>query len=177
MALNLDDKKAIVAEVNETAGNALSLVIADARGVNVTDMTALRAKAREQKIDLRVVRNTLAKRAFEGTDFACVADALTGPSLFGFSMEDPGAAARLFKEFAKSNDKFEIKALSVSGQLLDKSQVDMLANLPTLEQALGQLVSVMIAPVTKLVRTFNEVPTKVTRVVAAVRDQKQQEAA
>ncbi|MEZ5529244.1 MAG: 50S ribosomal protein L10 [Porticoccaceae bacterium] len=176
MALNLEDKKAIVAEVNETAGNALSLVIADARGVNVTDMTALRAKARAQNIDLRVVRNTLAKRAFEGTDFECVADVLSGPSLFGFSMEDPGAAARLFKEFAKTNDKFEIKALSVSGQLLDKGQVDVLANLPTLHQALGQLASVMIAPVTKLVRTFNEVPTKVTRVVAAVRDQKQQAA-
>lgn len=176
MALNLEDKKAIVAEVNETAGNALSLVIADARGVNVTDMTELRAKAREQKIDLRVVRNTLAKRAFEGTDFECVSDVLTGPSLFGFSMEDPGAAARLFKEFAKTNDKFEIKALSVSGQLLDKAQVDVLANLPTLEQALGQLASVMIAPVSKLVRTLNDVPSKVTRVVAAVRDQKQEAA-
>lgn len=177
MALNLEDKKAIVAEVNGTAANALSLVIADARGVNVTDMTALRAKAREEKVDLRVVRNTLAKRAFEGTEFECVTDALTGPSLFGFSMEDPGAAARLFKDFAKENENFEVKALSVSGQLLAKEQIDVLAKLPTLEQALGQLASVMIAPVTKLVRTFNEVPSKVTRVVAAVKDQKQSEAA
>jgi len=177
VALNLEDKKAIVAEVSGTAANALSLVIADARGVNVTDMTALRAKAREDKVDLRVVRNTLAKRAFEGTEFECVADTLTGPSLFGFSMEDPGAAARLFKDFAKDNENFEVKALSISGQLLDKGQLDVLAKLPTLEQALGQLVSVMIAPVTKLVRTFNEVPTKVTRVVAAVKDQKQEEAA
>ena len=176
MALNLENKKAIVALVNETAGNALSLVIADARGVNVTNMTELRAKAREQNIDLRVIRNTLAKRAFQGTDFECVTDVLTGPSLVGFSMEDPGAAARLFKEFAKTNDKFEIKALSVSGQLLSKEQVDVLATLPTREQALGMLVSVMIAPVTKLARTFNEVPTKVTRVVAAVRDQKQEAA-
>lgn len=177
MALNLEDKKAIVAEVNGTASNALSLVIADARGVNVTDMTALRAKAREDKVDLRVVRNTLAKRAFEGTEFECVTDALSGPSLFGFSMEDPGAAARLFKDFAKENESFEVKALSVSGQLLDKGQLDVLAKLPTREQALGQLASVMIAPVAKLVRTFNEVPTKVTRVVAAVKDQKQSEAA
>lgn len=176
MALNLEDKKAIVAEVNETAGNALSLVIADARGVNVTDMTALRAQAREQNVNLRVVRNTLAKRAFEGTEFECVSDMLTGPSLFGFSMEDPGAAARLFKDFAKANDDFEVKALSVSGQLLDKGQIDVLANLPTMEQALGLLASVTLAPVTKLVRTFNEVPTKVTRVVAAVRDQKQEAA-
>ncbi len=176
MALNLEDKKAIVAEVNETAGNALSLVIADARGVNVTDMTALRSQAREQNIDLRVVRNTLAKRAFEGTDFECVADVLAGPSLFGFSMEDPGAAARLFKDFAKANEDFEVKALSVSGQLLDKGQIDVLASLPTMEQALGLLASVTLAPVTKLVRTFNEVPTKVTRVVAAVCDQKQEAA-
>jgi large subunit ribosomal protein L10 len=167
VALNLEDKKAIVAEVNETAGNALSLVIADARGVNVTDMTALRAQAREQNISLRVVRNTLAKRAFEGTEFECVSDVLTGPSLFGFSMEDPGAAARLFKDFAKDNEDFEVKALSVSGQLLDKGQIDVLAKLPTMEQALGLLASVTLAPVTKLVRTFNEVPTKVTR------DQKQ----
>lgn len=176
MALNLEDKKAIVAEVNETAGNALSLVIADARGVNVTDMTALRVLAREQNVDLRVVRNTLAKRAFEGTSFECVTKVLTGPSLFGFSMEDPGAAARLFKDFAKANDKFEVKALSVSGQLLDKGQIDKLATLPTLEQALGQLAGLILAPVVKLVRTFNEVPTKVTRVVAAVGEQKQEAA-
>jgi len=177
VALNLEDKKAIVADVNETACNALSLVIADARGVNVSDMTALRSKARESNVSLRVVRNTLAKRAFAGTEFECVSEALVGPSLFGFSMEDPGAAARLFKDFAKQNEKFEVKVLSVSGQMLGKEQIDVLANLPTLEQALGQLASVMIAPVTKLVRTFNEVPSKVTRVVAAVRDQKKQEAA
>ena len=173
MALNLEDKKAIVADVNETASNAVSLVIADARGVNVVEMTELRKQARENNVDLRIVKNTLAKRAFEGTEFECIEGALAGPSQFGFSMDDPGAAARLFKDFAKSNEKFEVKALSISGQLLEKEQLDVLASLPTLEQALGQLVSVMIAPVTKLVRTFNEVPTKVTRVVAAVRDQKQ----
>ncbi|MEZ0121219.1 MAG: 50S ribosomal protein L10 [Candidatus Reddybacter sp.] len=173
MALNLEDKKAIVADVNETASNAVSLVVADARGVNVVDLTELRKQARENNVDLRIVKNSLAKRAFEGTEFECIEGALAGPSLFGFSMEDPGAAARLFKDFAKTNEKFEVKALSISGQLLEKEQLDVLASLPTLEQALGQLVSVMIAPVTKLVRTFNEVPTKVTRVVAAVRDQKQ----
>ncbi|WP_185232251.1 50S ribosomal protein L10 [Teredinibacter franksiae] len=173
MAIGLEDKKAIVADVNETATNALSLVVADARGVAVGDMDALRKLARENNVDLRVVRNTLAKRAVQGTDFECVSDALVGPSLFGFSMEDPGAAARLFKDFAKQQDAFEVKALSVGGKLLEAGQIDTLAKLPTLEQALGQLASVMIAPVTKLVRTFNEVPTKVTRVVAAVRDQKQ----
>ena len=108
MAIGLEDKKAIVADVNETASNALSLVIADARGVNVTDMTALRKLARENNVNLRVVRNTLAKRAFQGTEFECVNAALVGPSLFGFSMEDPGAAARLFKDFAKENENFEV---------------------------------------------------------------------
>ena len=176
MALALQDKKQIVAEVNETASNALSLVIADARGVNVTDMTGLRKLARENNVEIRVVRNTLAKRAFDETEFDCVNEALVGPSIFGFSMEEPGAAARLFKDFAKANENFEVKALSVGGKLLDAGQIDALAKLPTRDQALGMLVSVMIAPVTKLVRTFNEVPTKVTRAVAAVRDQKQEAA-
>ncbi len=176
MPLNLDDKKAIVAEVNETAAQALSLVVADARGVDVNDMNALRTKARAENVELRVIRNTLAKRAFAETDYACVEDVLVGPSLFALSMEDPGAAARLFKDFAKGNDSFEVKALSVSGQLLGKDQIDVLANLPTLEQALGMLASVTLAPVTKLVRTLNEVPTKVTRVVAAVKTQKEEAA-
>ena len=176
MALNLEGKKAIVAEVSETAANALSLVIADARGVDVTAMNGLRAKARAENVQLRVVRNTLAKRAFSETDYACVEDVLVGPSLFGFSMEDPGAAARLFKDFAKDNKEFEVKALSVSGQLLESGQIDMLAKLPTLHEALGMLAGVTLAPITKLVRTLNEVPTKVTRVVAAVKTQKEEAA-
>ncbi|GAB1259189.1 50S ribosomal protein L10 [Aurantivibrio plasticivorans] len=177
MALRLEDKKAIVAEVNETATNALSLVIADSRGVNVTDMTALRKLARENNVRLQVVRNTLAKRAVEGTEFECVQEALVGPSIFGFSMEDPGAAARIFKDFAKENEAFEVKALSVGGKLLDAGQIDALAKLPTRDQALAMLAATLIAPVTKLARTFNEVPSKVTRAVAAVRDKKQDEAA
>ena len=177
MALGLEGKKAIVAEVNETAGSALSLVVADSRGVTVNDMTELRAKAREANIQLRVVRNTLAKRALTETEYECVNNALTGPSLFGFSMEDPGACARLFKDFAKDNENFEIKALAVGGELLGADKIDVLAKLPTREQALASLAAVMIAPVTKLVRTFNEVPTKVTRVVAAVKDKKEAEAA
>jgi len=124
-----------------------------------------------------VIRNTLAKRAVEGTAFECVQEALTGPSLFGFSMEDPGAAARLFKDFAKENDKFSVKALSVGGKLLAAAQIDALAKLPTRDEALARLVSVMIAPVTKLVRTFNDVPGRVTRVVSAVADKKREEAA
>lgn len=173
MALAFVDKQQIVAEVNSTASDALSLVIADARGVNVTNMTALRKLARENKVALRIIRNTLAKRAFVDTEFDCVRDVLTGPTLFGFSMGDPGAAARIFKDFAKENQNFEVKALSIDGQLLHADQIDVLAKLPTREQALGQLASVMIAPVTKLVRTVNEVPTKVVRAIAAIRDQKQ----
>ena len=176
MALNLDDKKAIVAEVNETAGQALSLVIADARGVDVSNMNALRAKARAENVQLRVIRNTLAKRAFAETDYACVEDVLVGPSLFAFSMEDPGAAARLFKDFAKENDSFDVKALSVSGQLLEKDQIDVLAKLQTKDQKLGMLAGVTLAPGTKLVRTLNEIPTKATRVVAAVKTQKEEAA-
>lgn len=173
MAIGLEDKKAIVAEVNETATSALSLVIADARGVTVEGMTALRKSARENAVTLRVVRNTLAKRALEGTEYECVHDALVGPSLFGFSMEDPGAAARLFKDFAKEHDTFQVKALAVSGQMLGAEQLDVLAKLPTRDEALSMLMSVMQAPVTKLVRTMNEVPGKLVRTLAAVRDQKE----
>lgn len=177
MALGLEDKKAIVADVAETASNALSLVVADARGVNVTDLTALRAKAREENVVLRVVKNSLAKRAFIDTDFSCVDGALVGPSIFGFSMEDPGAAARLFKEFAKANEDFEVKALSVGGELMASDKIDVLASLPTRDQALSMLANVMLAPVTKLVRTVNEVPSQIVRVVDQVAKQKEQEAA
>lgn len=173
MAIRLEDKKQIVSEVNEAANSAMSAVLADYRGVTVADLAKLRKSAREQNVYLRVVRNTLLKRAVEGTQFECIQDALTGPTILAFSMEDPGAAARVLKDFAKGNDKFEVKALSVGGKLLSADQIDVLATLPTYDQAVSMLMSVMLAPVTKLVRTFNEVPTKVTRAVAAVRDQKQ----
>jgi len=176
VAIGLEDKKAIVAEVNEAAGGALSAVLADYRGVTATDMTSLRKQAREGGVYLRVVRNTLAKRAVDGTEFECIKDVLVGPTILAFSMEDPGAAARLLKDFAKENKEFEIKALSVGGELLGADQIDRLAKLPTRDQALGMLASVIQAPITKLVRTFNEVPSKVTRVVAAVRDQKKEAA-
>ena len=176
MAIGLEDKKAIVSEVNETATSAMSLVIADSRGCTVDEMTALRKDARDNQVMLRVVRNTLAKRAFEGTEYECVTDSLSGPSLFAFSMEDPGAAARLFKDFAKANDEFEVKALAVGGQLLGAEQIDVLAKLPTRDQAISMLMSVMKAPVTKLAQTMNEVPGKLVRTLAAVRDQKQEAA-
>jgi len=173
VAIRLEDKKLVVSEVHEAANSALSAVLADYRGVAVSDLAKLRKTAREENVYLRVVRNTLLKRAVEGTQFECIQDALTGPTILAFSMEDPGAAARVLKDFAKENDEFEVKALSVGGKLLSADQIDVLATLPTYDQAVSMLMSVMLAPVTKLVRTFNEVPTKVTRAVAAVRDQKQ----
>lgn len=173
MALRLEDKKAIVADVNEVAAEALSLVIADSRGCTVDAMTGLRKQAREANVSVRVVRNTLAKRAVEGTEFECAQEAFTGPSLLAFSMEDPGAAARLFKDFAKANEAFEVRALAVSGQLLGADSIDVLAKLPTRDQALSQLMSVIKAPVTKLVQTMDAVPSKLVRTLAAVRDQKE----
>jgi large subunit ribosomal protein L10 len=176
VAIRLEDKKQIVSEVNTAANGALSAVLADYRGVTVTDMTELRKNARENKVYLRVVRNTLLKKAVEGTDFECIQEALVGPTILALSEEDPGAAARVLKDFAKENDEFEIRALSVGGELLDAGQIDVLAKLPTHDQALSILMSVMLAPVTKLARTMKEVPSKATRAVAAVRDQKQEAA-
>jgi large subunit ribosomal protein L10 len=120
-----------------------------------------------------VVKNTLARRAVNGTDYECLQDTLTGPLLMAFSQEDPGAAARVLKDFAKENNKLVIKALSVSGQLLAASEIDRLASLPTKEQAISMLMSVMQAPIAKFARTLNEVPGKLVRTVAAVRDAKQ----
>ncbi|MCY4266225.1 MAG: 50S ribosomal protein L10 [Gammaproteobacteria bacterium] len=173
MAIRLEDKQQIVAEVNQAAGAALSAVLADYRGVAVEDMTTLRKTARENKVYLRVVRNSLLRRAVEDTEYECIQDALVGPTILALSQEDPGAAARVLKDFASENDAFEIKALSIGGQLMAADQIDVLAKLPTLDQARAILMSVMLAPVTKLAQTMNEVPSKVTRVVAAVRDQKQ----
>ena len=177
MPIGLKEKQAIVAEVNETASQALSAVMADYRGVSVDDMTALRKQAREAGVQVRVIRNTLARRAFEGTEYECMNEVMLGPNILAFSLEDPGAGARVFKDFAKENEEFEIKALSVGGKLLPADQIDALAKLPTRDEAIALLMAVMQAPVTKLVRTLNDVPGKVTRVVAAVRDQKQEAAA
>lgn len=176
MALRLEDKQAIVAEVNEAAGNALSAVLADYRGLTVEKMTDLRKQARDENVYLRVVRNTLLKRAVEGTEYECLQEALTGPTVLAFSQEDPGAAARVIKDFAKANDQLEVKALSVGGQLLGADQIDVLAKLPTKDQAISMLMSVMQAPTAKFVRTLNEVPGKLVRTLAAVRDQKEQAA-
>jgi len=175
--LNLEDKRAIVVSVNAAATEALSAVVADYRGLSVSEMTALRVKARETGVYLKVVRNTLAKRAVEGTEYECLSDALVGPTILAFSQADPGAAARLIKDFAKDHDALEVKALAVGGVAYGAKDIDVLAKLPTRDEALAQLMSVMQAPVAKFVRTLNEVPGKFVRTVAAVKDKKQQEAA
>lgn len=177
MPLNLEDKRAIVASVNAIASEALSAVVADYRGLSVSEMTELRQKARETGVFIKVVRNTLAKRAVVDTEYECLNDALVGPTILAFSQEDPGAAARLFKEFGKKHEALEVKALSVGGVLYGAKDLDILATLPTRDEAISMLMSVMQAPVTKFARTVNEVPGKFVRTVAALKDKKQQEAA
>jgi large subunit ribosomal protein L10 len=176
MALTLEEKKAVVAEVAEVAKGALSAVAAEYCGLTVEQLTNLRIKARQDGVYVRVVKNTLARRALDGTDFACMSDRLTGPLILAFSRDDPGAAARVSKDFAKENDKFSVTMLSVGGVLLEPSEIDRLAKLPTRDQAISMLMSVMLAPTEKLVRTLNEVPGKLVRTMGAVRDQKQQAA-
>jgi large subunit ribosomal protein L10 len=173
MALKLEEKQAIVAEVNQAAVNALSAIVSDYRGLTVSQMTDLRVKARAAGVYLRVIRNTLARRAVEGTEYECLKEALVGPTLLAFSNEDPGAAARLLKEYGKQHDALKVKALSVGGQLFGAHDIDRLAKLPTRDEALSLLMAVMLAPITKMVRTFNDVPGRLVRVVAAVGDQKQ----
>ena len=173
MPLNLEDKKSIVAEVSAVAADAHSAIAAEYRGLTVGEMTDLRVKARQGGVYLRVVKNTLARRALEGTEFECMKDGLVGPLVLAFSQEDPGSAARLIKDFAKEHDKLVARLVSVGGELLAAGDIDRLASLPTRDQAISMLMAVMQAPVEKLARTLNEVPGKLVRTVAAVRDQKQ----
>ena len=173
MALNLDDKKALVAEVAEVAAVAQSVVAAEYRGLTVGQMTELRAKARAQGVYLRVVKNTLARRALAGTTFEQVGSKLKGPLVLAFSKDDPGAAARLVKDFAKANDKLTATLVSLGGQVLPGEDLDKVASLPTREQALSMLLGVIKAPIQKFVATLAEPPAKLARTLAAVRDQKQ----
>lgn len=167
MALNLQDKQAIVAEVNELAKGALSVVVANSRGVSVADMTELRKQARESGVDMRIVRNTLLLRAVEGTEYENLKETFVGPTLVAFSHEHPGAAARILKEFTKKNSNLEIKGAAFEGEFIEPSSIDRLASLPTYDEAIARLMSTMKeASAGKLVRTL-----------AALRDKKEEEAA
>ena len=157
MALNLSQKKEVVAELADVAAKAHSLIAAEYAGTTVAQMTAMRKKARENGVFLKVVKNTLAARAVEGTEFECTKDALVGPLLYAFSTEEPGAAGRLIKEFAKGNDKLQPKLVAVGGQLYPASHVEVLASLPTLEQALAMLARVLAEPATMFARAVKAV--------------------
>jgi len=173
MALSIEQKKAVVAEVADAANKALAAVAAEYRGLTVKEMTALRVKAREDGVFLKVAKNTLVHRAVEGTEYECMQESLTGPLLFAFSMDDPGAAARLVKDFSKDHEKLIAKLVAVGGELYDASELERLSRLPTYDQAIAILMGVMMAPTEKFVRTLAEPHTKLVRTVAAVRDAKQ----
>ena len=173
MALNFEQKQAVVAEVADVANKALSAVAAEYRGLTVEQLTDLRVKAREGGVYVKVAKNTLVRRAVEGTEFECMTESLTGPLLLAFSMEEPGAAARLVKDYAKEHDLLVAKNVAIGGELYDASELDRLSKLPTYDQALAMLMGVMKAPVEKFVRTLAEPHTKMVRTFAAVRDAKQ----
>ena len=173
MALNREQKEAIVAEVANVAGSAYSAIAAEYRGLSVSQMTELRRKARESNVYLRVVKNTLAKLAMKGTEFECMEGELTGPLVLAFSQEDPGAAARVIKDFAKDNDKLVVRVVAIGGKLLAPGDIETLAKMPTYDQAISMLMGTMLAPIQKLATTLNEVPGKLVRTVAAIKDAKQ----
>lgn len=172
MALNIEQKKAVVAEVANVAKSALAAVAAEYCGLTVEEMTDLRVKARAGNVYLRVAKNTLVRRAVEGTEFECMQDELTGPLLFAFSMDDPGAAARLVKDYAKDHNKLVTRLVAVGGRMYGASELERLSNLPTYAQAIAILMGVMKAPMEKLVRTLAEPHAKLVRTMAAVRDAK-----
>ena len=172
MALKLENKKEIVAEVSDIASDSVAAVVAYYRGLSVAEMTDLRAKARQSGVYLRVVRNTLARRAIEGTEFECLKESLTGPVVLAFSRTEPSAAARVIRDFSKEHDKLEVSVLAVGGNLYEAAQLAAVAKLPTKDEAIAQLMSVMQAPITKFVRTLNEPIAKLVRTLVAVREQK-----
>lgn len=172
MALNLEDKKSIVAEVSAIAANAHSAIAAEYRGLSVGEMTELRVKARKEGVYIRVVKNSLTRRAVEGTEFECMQDSLVGPLVMAFSQEDPGAAARLVKDFSKDHKMLIARVIAIGGQVLPVEQLERLSKLPNRDQAIAMLMSVMKAPIEKFVRTIKEPHAKLVRTVAAVRDQK-----
>jgi large subunit ribosomal protein L10 len=171
MALRLEDKKALVKEVNAVAGDSVTAVAAEYRGLSVAEMTELRKEARNSGVYLRVVKNTLARRAVEGTDFECMQDTLKGPILLAFAKDDPGAAARVIRDFAKGHKALQAVSLSAGGQVLPGSDLSMLAELPTLDQARAMLLGVMIAPMSQLVRTLAEPPAMLARTLSARSEQ------
>ena len=176
MSLNIEDKKEVVAEVSARLAKAQAVVLAEYRGLPVEDITVLRKEARASGVYLRVLKNTLARRAVQGTPFEKLADQMYGPLAYGIS-DDPVAAAKVLHTYAKSNDKLVIKGGAMPNYLMSAKEVGNLATMPGREQLLAMLMGTMQAPVTKFVQTLNEVPSKFVRALAAVRDQKEQASA
>ena len=176
MSLNLEGKKEVVAEISARVAKAQAIVIAEYRGIPVEDITVLRREARASGVYLRVLKNTLARRAVKGTPFEKLADQMVGPLAYGIS-EDPVAAAKVLHAYAKKNDKLVIKGGAIPGQLMNAKEVGQLATMPSREELIARLMGTMQAPIAKLVRTLNEVPAKLVRTLAAVRDQKEKAAA
>lgn len=172
MSLNLEQKKTVVAEVSDVLSGAEAAVVAEYRGLTVEQMTALRRKAHEADVFLRIVKNTLARRAVEGSDFECLKDQFVGPLAFAAS-KDPVAVAKVLSTFAKENDKLILKAGAMGGKLMSDAELKALATLPGREELLAMLMGTMQAPVQKFVQTLNEVPGKFVRTLAAVRDAKE----
>ena len=173
MSLNTEQKQTVVSEVNEVAANAQAAVAAEYIGLNVAQMTELRAKARESGVYVRVVKNTLARRAVDGTAFECLKNSFTGPLLLVFSSEDPGAGARLVRDFSKAHKQLVTKAIAFAGQLRPAEDLQLLANMPTLDEARAQLLALFKAPQTKLVRTLAEPAGQFVRVLSAYNDSQQ----
>jgi len=168
VALSLEQKKVVVDEVAGVARTSHSAVAAEYRGLSVSEMTELREKAKQSGVYLRVVRNTLARRAVEGTEFECVQDRLRGPLVLAFSRDEPGAAARVMRDYAKSNDKLIISFVAFDGKAMDAPAIDQLASLPTREEALAELMSVLLAPATEFVRTIAEPHAGLVRALDAM---------
>jgi large subunit ribosomal protein L10 len=176
LGLNLEQKQAVVAEVGAQLARAQAVVLAEYRSLKVGEMTELRRKARTSGVYLRVLKNTLARRAVAETPFKGLADKMVGPLAYGIS-SDPVAAAKVLHEFARANDRFVIKAGAMPNVVMSPKEVAELARMPAREQLLASLMGTLQAPVAKFVRTLNEVPSRLARVMAAVRDQKQDQAA
>lgn len=176
MSLNLEGKKEVVAEVSERLKKAQTVVLAEYRGISVEDITVLRSRARASGVYLRVMKNTLARRAVQGTPFEKLSDQMVGPLAYGIS-DDPVAAAKVLHTYAKGNEKLVIKGGMMPNYLMTAKEVGNLANMPSRTELLSKLLGTMQAPIAKFVQTLNEVPTKFVRAVAAVRDQKEQASA
>jgi large subunit ribosomal protein L10 len=176
VGLNLEEKKAVVEEIAAQVAGAKGIVLAEYRGLEVGNMTELRRRARGSGVYLRVLKNTLARRAVKDTPFAKLADQMVGPLVYGIS-SDPVATAKVMNEFAKGNDKFVIKAGAMPNAVISAKEVAALASLPSREELLAKLLGTMQAPIAQFVRTLNEVPSKFVRALAAVRDAKEKAAA